>query len=65
MSGQLPTPTRFNPEKETQCLILGGWVGPRDGLENLAPTGIRSPDHPARSESLYRLRYPLLYITFL
>jgi hypothetical protein len=22
------------------------------------PTGIRSPDRPARSESLYRLRYP-------
>jgi hypothetical protein len=22
------------------------------------PTGIRSPDHPARSQSLYRLRYP-------
>jgi hypothetical protein len=32
------------------------------GAENLAPTGIRSPDHPARSESLYRLSYrgPLL-----
>jgi hypothetical protein len=28
------------------------------GVENLAPTGIRSPDRPARSESLYRLRYP-------
>jgi hypothetical protein len=26
--------------------------------ENNAPTGIRSPDHPARSQSLYRLRYP-------
>ena len=26
--------------------------------ENLAPTGIRSPDRPARNESLYRLRYP-------
>ena len=26
--------------------------------ENLAPTGIRSPDSPASSESLYRLRYP-------
>ena len=37
------------------------WVGPRaglDGLENVAPTGIRSPDGPARSKSLYRLRYP-------
>jgi len=26
--------------------------------ENLASTGIRSPDPPARSQSLYRLRYP-------
>ena len=25
--------------------------------ENLAPTGIRSPDRPAHSESLYRLSY--------
>jgi hypothetical protein len=36
-------------------------VGPRavwTGAENLAPTGIRSPDRPARSQSLYRLRYP-------
>ena len=24
---------------------------------NLAPTGIRSPDHPVRSQSLYRLSY--------
>ena len=28
------------------------------GAENLAPTGIRSPHPPARSESLYRLSYP-------
>ena len=27
------------------------------GAENLAFTGIRSPDHPARIESLYRLSY--------
>jgi len=36
-------------------------VGPRAGLagaENLATTGIRSPDRPARSESLHQLRYP-------
>jgi hypothetical protein len=39
---------------------MRGWVGPRDGwtgAKELAPTGIRSPDHPARSESLYRLSY--------
>ena len=28
------------------------------GAENLAFTGIRSPDRPARSGSLYRLSYP-------
>ena len=33
-------------------------MGPRAGAENLAPTGIRSPVSPARSESLYRLTYP-------
>jgi hypothetical protein len=32
----------------TQC--TGGWVGPVwTGAENLAPTGIRPPDRPARS----------------
>jgi hypothetical protein len=40
----------------THC--TGGWVGPRAGLDRCGkshPTGIRSPDLPARSESLYRL----------
>jgi hypothetical protein len=27
------------------------------GVENLAPTGIRSLDHPARSQFLYQLSY--------
>jgi hypothetical protein len=37
-----------------------GWTpGPVwTGAENLALTGIPSPDRPARSQSLYRLRYP-------
>jgi hypothetical protein len=36
-----------------------GWaLGPVwTGAENLAPTMIRSPNRPARSESLYRLSY--------
>jgi hypothetical protein len=36
-------------------------VGPRAGLDRCGksrPTGIPSPDRPARSQSLYRLRYP-------
>jgi len=28
------------------------------GAENLARAGIRFPDRPARSQALYRLRYP-------
>ena len=43
----------------TPC--TGGWVGPKAGLDGSGkscPTGIRSPDLPARSESLYRLSYP-------
>jgi len=47
----------------THC--TGGWVGPPvwTSAENLAPTGIRSPDRPTRSESLYRLSYagPLIH----
>ena len=37
-----------------------GWVpGPVWTVtKNLAHTGIRSPDRPSRSESLYRPRYP-------
>jgi hypothetical protein len=36
-------------------------VGPRAGLDRCGksrPHGIRSPDRPARSQSLHRLRYP-------
>jgi len=32
------------------------------GTENLAPTGIRSLDRPARSQSLYQLSYPARHI---
>ena len=38
---------------------LGGPQGRSgQGAENLALTEIRSPDRPARNESLYRLSYP-------
>jgi hypothetical protein len=36
-------------------------VGSRAGLDRCGksrPTGIQSPDRPARSQSLYRLSYP-------
>ena len=32
------------------------------GAENLAPTGIRSSDRPARIESPYGLRYPSTFV---
>jgi hypothetical protein len=43
-------------------------VGPRAGLKsakNLTPTGIRSSDRPARSQSLYRLSYLAHSLKFL
>jgi hypothetical protein len=54
------TPRPLYPQESSETHCIGGWVGPGPfwtGAEKLAPTGIRSPDHPARSESLYRLRY--------
>ena len=49
--------------KEPGIHCTGGWLGPRAGLEGCgksapAPTGIRPPDRPARSESLYLLGCP-------
>jgi len=43
----------------THCIEVG-WVpgSVSTGVGNLDPTGIRSPDRPVRSESLYRLSYP-------
>ena len=35
-----------------------GLTAGRKGAENITHTGIRSPDRPARSESLYRLNCP-------
>jgi hypothetical protein len=38
---------------------LGGLQGRSGQVRKISPsTGIRSPDRPARSQSLYRLRYP-------
>ena len=44
----MPRPVRFTPGKDPV------WMG----AENLTHTGIRFPDRPARSESLYQLSYP-------
>jgi hypothetical protein len=57
-------PGRFTPEKKPTVLI--GYMHPRAGLEGvekknfLTPPGLelRPLGRPARSQSLYRLRYP-------
>jgi len=59
--GQHHTPAAFTPGKDPVPIVQEvGWASEPIwiGAENLAPTGIRSPDRPARSESLYRLSYP-------
>ena len=52
----------FTPGKGPSAHCTGGWVGPRAGLKQVRiispPDGIQSPDRPAHSQSLYRLRYP-------
>ena len=56
-----PRPGYFTPgENPVPIVQETGWApGPVcTGAENLALTGIRSPNRPARSESLYRLSYP-------
>jgi hypothetical protein len=35
------------------------------GVENVASSGIRSPDRPARRQSLYQLRYPAARYIFM
>jgi len=52
----------FTPGKDPVPIVQeAGWApGPVwTGAENLASTGIRSQDSPARSQSLYRLSYPV------
>jgi hypothetical protein len=56
-----PRPGRFTPGKNPVPIVQeAGWTpGPVwTCVKNLAPTGIRSPDRPARSQSLYSLSYP-------
>jgi hypothetical protein len=55
-----PRPDRFTPGKDPVPIVQeAGWApGPVwAGAKNLASTGIRSPDRPARSQSPYRLSY--------
>jgi hypothetical protein len=66
VSGQLHAPARFTPgERAPGTHWIGGWVGPRAGLDDvekrkfltLPGLELRLLGRPARSQSLYRLRY--------
>jgi hypothetical protein len=57
-------PNRFNPRARAICTHwIGGWVGPRAGLDSVQhtimyfPCQESNPARPARSPSLYRLSY--------
>jgi hypothetical protein len=56
----VPRPGCFTPRKDPVPIVQeAGWApGPVwTCVKNLTATGIRSPDRPARSQSLYRLSY--------
>jgi len=60
VSGQQHAPSTLYPMGKTRYPFyrrLGGLQGWSGRAENLVPTGIRSLDHPARKQSLYRLSY--------
>ena len=69
MSGQQHAPTALYPPGKTRYPFyrrLGGSpVSVWSGAENLVPTGIGSPDRPARSQSLYQLSYPAHIVIFI
>ena len=59
MRGQRHVPAALYPRERSGTHCTGGWVGPRAGLDMCGksrPTGFRSSDRPARSQSLYRIR---------
>ena len=63
--GQRHAPVALYTRERPGTHCRGGWVVPRVGLDRCGkslPFGIRSPNSPARSQSLYRLRYPALHM---
>jgi hypothetical protein len=65
MSGQFHHPTALPWERAPGTHWIGGWVGPRAGLDvvekkkllTLPGLELRPLGRPVRSQSLYRLRY--------
>jgi hypothetical protein len=65
VGGQRHGPIALPPGKGPSRHCTGGWVGPGSiwtGAENLAATGYRTPDHPARKEPLYGLAHEVLTV---
>ena len=61
MRGQRRAQALFTTGKDPETIVQeAGWAPSPvwTGAENLDLTGIRSPDRPVRSQSLYRLSYP-------
>jgi hypothetical protein len=66
MSGQLHDPVALTPERAPGTHWIGGWVDPNAGLDDLEKRKfltlpgleLRPLGRPARSQSLYWLRYP-------
>jgi hypothetical protein len=65
MRGQRHAPAAFYLRERPGTHCTGGWVGPRAGLDGgkSRRTGIRYPDHPPRSQSLYPAHHCLLLLT--
>jgi hypothetical protein len=60
MGGQRHAPAALLLGKRPGPHCTGGWVYPwagPDGCRKFFPTGVRTRDRPARSESLYQLSY--------
>ena len=60
LNSHMPRLGRFTPGKKPLSTVLEVGLAPGtvwSDMENLATTGIRSPDHPAHNELLCRLRY--------
>jgi hypothetical protein len=61
VGGRRHAPAALPPGKRHGTHCIGGWVGPRAGLDGCGksrPHRESIPDIPARSESPYRLHYP-------
>jgi len=61
VGSQRHAPAALPPGKRPGIYCIGGWLGPRIGLDGCGKTRLHRnsiPDLPARSQSLYRLSYP-------